>query len=88
MKEFWIYTGLRALLFLVALAAVSGVWWLVTGGVDLFFAVIVAFLISGFSSLVLLDRQRDAFAARVQARADKASQKFQERAAREDDDER
>jgi len=87
-KEFWIYTGLRALLFVAALGIVSVVWWLITGGVDLFFAVIVAFLISGFSSLVLLDRRREAFAQRVQERADRAAAKFQERAASEDDDER
>ncbi|NPC98555.1 DUF4229 domain-containing protein [Nocardioides sp. zg-DK7169] len=88
MKEFWIYTGLRALLFVAALGVVSVVWQLLTGGVDLFFAVIVAFLISGFSSLVLLDRRREAFALRVQQRADRAAAKFQERAAREDEDER
>ncbi|MDQ4112138.1 MAG: DUF4229 domain-containing protein [Actinomycetota bacterium] len=72
MKEFWIYTGLRLLSLLATFGIVAGIWSLVAGEVDIFFAVIVAFVISGVLSFFVLDPQRRAFAEKVEARAAKA----------------
>ncbi|SDK01106.1 Protein of unknown function [Nocardioides sp. YR527] len=72
MKEFWIYTGLRLLSLVATFGIVAGVWALVAGEVDIFLAVIVAFVISGVLSFFVLDPQRRAFAEKVEARAAKA----------------
>jgi hypothetical protein len=88
MKEFVVYTLLRIGLFLGAFAIVFGVWDLLADGVPLLGALVVAFVISGAASLVLLDKPRDAFALRVQQRAERASAAFEERRAREDRDDR
>lgn len=86
MKEFVIYTLLRIGLFVGAFAITFGVWDLVAGSVWLPGALVIAFIISGLASLVLLDRQRDAFARRVEVRADRAAKAFEELRAKEDDD--
>jgi len=86
-KEFVVYTVMRIVLFLASLGIVVGVMALLSGGrYHLFWAVILAFLISGIASYFVLDRQREAFARRVEARAAKASAAFEERKAREDQD--
>lgn len=72
MKEFWIYTGLRLLSLVATFGIVAGIWSLVAGEVDIFFAVILAFVISGVLSFFVLDPQRRAFAEKVEARAAKA----------------
>ncbi|GGU42607.1 DUF4229 domain-containing protein [Nocardioides albus] len=72
MKEFLIYTGLRLLSLVATFGIVAGVWSLVAGEVDIFLAVIVAFVISGVLSFFVLDPQRRAFAEKVEARAAKA----------------
>ena len=85
MKEFVVYTGLRILLFLGSLGIVVGIWAAVTGGeFNLLVSVVLAFLVSGIASYFLLARQRDAFARRVEERAARATQAFEERKARED----
>lgn len=84
MKEFAIYTGLRILLFIASLGVVLGVWLLAGRPGAVVWAVVVAFLISGIASYFLLDRQRTAFAARVEQRAARATAAFDERRARED----
>ena len=87
MKEFWIYTALRLLLLVSTFIAVSLVWSLFTDGqVPAFWAVLIAFLISGVLSVWLLNRPRQAFAQRVERRAARAAEKFEERRAREDTD--
>ena len=87
MKEFVVYTALRIVLFMASFGVVAGVMALVFGGrFNLFCAVILAFLISGIASYYILDRQREAFARRVESRAAKASAAFEERKAREDQD--
>lgn len=89
MKEFWIYTGLRVLLFLATLAVVFGIWLLVADEVPVLWAVVIAFAVSGVASFYLLDRSRQAFAQRVQARAERASAAFEAQRSKEDvDDER
>jgi len=85
MKEFVVYTALRVLLFLASFGIVVGIWGLVSDeGVPLFWVVVLAFLISGVASYFILDRQREAFARRVEERASRASAAFEERKARED----
>jgi uncharacterized membrane protein len=88
-KEFWVYTGLRVLLFLATLALVFGIWLLVADEVPVLWAVVIAFAISGIASFYLLDRSRQAFAQRVQARAERASAAIEAQRSKEDvDDER
>ncbi len=87
MKEFVVYTLLRVVLFLASLGVVVGVMALLFDGrFHLFWAVVLAFLISGIASYFILDRQREAFARRVETRAAKASAAFEERKSREDRD--
>ncbi len=86
MKEFWIYTGLRVALFLGSLAIVSGIWAVATGEVPILWAVVLAFLISGIGSYYLLARQREAFAQRVELRAQRATAKIEEMRSKEDAD--
>lgn len=87
MKEFVTYTALRIVLFLASFGVVVGVMALVLDGqVHLFWAVVAAFLISGVASYYVLNRQREAFARRVESRASRAAAAFEERKAREDQD--
>ena len=87
MKEFVIYTVLRIVLFLASFGVVVGIMALAFDGrYNLFWAVILAFLISGVGSYFILDRQRDAFAQRVETRAARAAAAFEARKAREDED--
>ena len=87
MKEFVVYTLLRIVLFLASLGVVIGVMALLFDGrFHLFWAVVLAFLVSGIASYFILERQRVAFAERVEARAAKAAAAFEERKAREDQD--
>ena len=87
MKEFLIYTLMRILLLLGSFAIVTGIWAFFNDGkVHVFYAVILAFLISGVLSYFVLNRYREAFARRVQARAERASAAFEERKSREDAD--
>lgn len=84
-KEFAIYTLMRFALFGLALVAVAGIWSFF-GDVWWIGAVVLAFLISGAASFVVLDPQRERFAARVEARAAKATAAFEARRAKEDED--
>lgn len=88
MKEFIVYTGLRILLFIGSLAVVLGLWALVSGPeqIPVLWPVLVAFVLSGVASYYLLNRQREAFARRVEERAHRATAAFEERKAREDGD--
>ncbi|QIX28143.1 DUF4229 domain-containing protein [Nocardioides sp. JQ2195] len=86
MKEFAVYTLMRVVLFLGALGITVGIWAaFADGSVQMIWAVVIAFLISGAASLFLLNPQRERFARVVQTRAEKASKKFDEARAREDD---
>ena len=88
MKEFAIYTGLRIMLFVASLLTVMLIWSLVTGSRELpvLWPVVIAFALSGVLSYFLLNRQRDAFASRVEERASRAASAFEERKTREDRD--
>jgi uncharacterized membrane protein len=83
-KEFLVYTALRIALFAGALGIVVGVWGLFTDSVPVLWAVVLAFVISGVASFFLLNATRERFARKVQARAERASARFEERKARED----
>jgi len=83
-KEFVVYTLLRLGLFVGAFAVVFGIWDLVADQVPVVIVLVLAFIISGAASLFLLNRQREAFARRVEARAAKASAAFEEMRAKED----
>jgi len=86
-KEFVVYTAMRLVLFLASFGVVVGVMALVLDGrYNLFWAVILAFLVSGVASYFILDRQREAFARRVESRASRASAAFEQHKAREDQD--
>jgi ABC-type bacteriocin/lantibiotic exporter with double-glycine peptidase domain len=85
-KEFWIYTALRAGVFVTTLVTVVGVWMLVSDQVPLLWAIVVAFVVSGLASFFLLNRSREAFARRVQERAERASEAFEARRSKEDVD--
>ncbi len=83
MKEFAVYTLMRFGLFALALVAVAGIWSLF-GDVPWIWAVAIGFLISGAASFFVLDPQRERFAAKVEARAAKATAAFEARKAKED----
>lgn len=85
-KEFVVYTGLRVVLFLASLGVVAGAWVLIAGDVPILWALVIAFVVSGIGSYFLLDRQREAFARRVDERARRASSKFEELRSKEDAD--
>jgi hypothetical protein len=87
-KEFLVYTGLRILLFIAMVALVVGVWSLLDGDgrINVLWPVVIAFALSGVASYFLLNRQRDAFARKVEERAARATAAFEERRAREDQD--
>jgi hypothetical protein len=85
-KEFVLYTALRLAVFAATLGIVLGVWLLVAGSANLLLAVVVAFALSGVASYFLLARPRAAFAARVEARAERATKAFDEMRAKEDVD--
>jgi hypothetical protein len=86
-KEFVVYTALRILLFVASLAIVAGIWLLLTDEVPLLWVLVLGFALSGIASYFLLNRQRAAFAGRVEERAQKATARFEEMRAREDADE-
>jgi CHASE1-domain containing sensor protein len=85
-KEFVIYTALRIGLFVTSLVVVVGVWMLIAGEVPLLWAVVIAFVMSGLASYFLLNRQREAFARRVERRAERVQERFEEMKSREDAD--
>jgi uncharacterized membrane protein len=85
-KEFVVYTGLRVLLFLASFGVVMGVWVLVAGEAPVVWALVIAFVVSGIGSYYLLDRQREAFARRVDERATRASSRLEEMRSKEDVD--
>ncbi|HEU5037484.1 MAG TPA: DUF4229 domain-containing protein [Nocardioides sp.] len=86
MKEFWIYTALRLVLFAASFGIVLGVWFLVTDTVPILWSLVIALLISGIGSYFVLDRQREALARRVQTRAEAMTSKIEEMKAKEDVD--
>jgi uncharacterized membrane protein len=85
-KEFVIYTALRLGLFLASLVVVVGVWMLLADTVPILWPVVIAFVVSGLASYFLLNRQREAFARRVERRAERMQERFEEMKSKEDVD--
>jgi hypothetical protein len=85
-KEFVVYTAMRIGLFVGSLVVVAGVWTLFADEVPVFWAVVIAFAVSGLASYFLLNRQRAAFARRVELRAERMQERFEEMKSREDVD--
>jgi uncharacterized membrane protein len=85
-KQFWIYTGLRLVLFVAAAAVVFGIWLAIAGTAPIMWVLVIALVISGFASYFLLDRQRAALAQHVDERARRATAKFEEMKTKEDVD--
>lgn len=85
-KEFWIYTGMRIGLFLSTLLVVFAIWGLASDTVPIVWVVAIAFAVSGVASYFLLNRQREAFARKVDERAQRISTRFEEAKAKEDVD--
>jgi hypothetical protein len=83
-KEFVVYTLLRNVVFAATFAIVAGIWLLVAGNLDWLWADVIAFLVSGIASYTVLNKQRNAFAMRVDARAAKAAAAFEAMKAKED----
>jgi len=85
-KEFWIYTGLRIAVFVASLGVVAGVWMLAADQVPILWVIVVAFVVSGVASYVLLARPREALARHVDERAGRAASAFDARRSKEDTD--
>lgn len=85
-KEFVVYTALRIGLFLTSLVVVVGAWGLATDEVPVLWAVVISFALSGVASYFLLNRQREAFARRVEERAQRVSTRMAQARSKEDAD--
>jgi uncharacterized membrane protein len=85
-KEFWVYTSLRLLLFVASAAVIFGVWLAVSGSASIMWVLVIALVVSGLGSYFLLGRQRVALAHHVDERARRATEKFEELRAKEDVD--
>jgi len=85
-REFWIYTAMRLALFAATAAVVFGIWLAVAGSANVMWVLIIALVVSGIASYLLLARQRAALAQHVDDRARRASSKFDEMRAKEDVD--
>jgi hypothetical protein len=85
-KEFWVYTGLRLLLFAGSVAVVGGIWLAVSDSANLMWILIIALVVSGAASYFLLGRQRKALAHHVDERAGRVTAKIEELNAKEDVD--
>jgi uncharacterized membrane protein YccC len=85
-KEFVVYTAMRIGLFLASLVVVVGVWTLISDRVPVLWAFVIALVLSGLASYFLLRRQREAFARRVERRAERMQERFEQMKSKEDVD--
>jgi len=85
-REFWIYTAMRLALFAATAAVVFGIWLAVAGSANVMWVLVIALVVSGIASYLLLARQRAALAHHVDERARRASSKFDAMRAKEDVD--
>ena len=86
MKEFAVYTALRIGLFVASLAVVVGVWMLVAEQVPVVWALAIALVLSGVASYFLLNPPREALARRVESRAERMQERFEQMKSKEDAD--
>ena len=86
MKAFLIYTALRLSLFITCYAVLGGIWVLAVGREGMLLVpLLAAVVVSSLLSLKLLAPQRERFAAVVEARAERASSRFEQMKSKEDD---
>ena len=84
MKEFVVYTLARIGMFVASLLVFFGLFAAL--GIDsVLWPLVLAALGAGVASYYLLRRQRERFAARVDARARAASRRFEQARAKEDE---
>ncbi|MGN6722304.1 MAG: DUF4229 domain-containing protein [Marmoricola sp.] len=91
MKAFWTYTLLRLGMLLGCYALFTGIWFAVKGddalrGQDLFVVLLISAVVSSVLSVRFLRIPRQRLAEHVQARAERATARFEEFKSREDDD--
>lgn len=87
MKDFALYTLMRFGVLVSTFIVVAAVWALVTqDGFPWFPVLVVSAIVSMIISVPLLNKQRIAFATRVEARANAALEKARAREDAEDDD--
>jgi uncharacterized membrane protein YfcA len=85
-KEFVVYTLLRAVLLVATFGIVAGAWLLIAGHANILISIVIAFVVSGIGSYFLLQSPRNKFAQMVEARAEKATAAFDAMRAKEDAD--
>ncbi|WP_188779534.1 DUF4229 domain-containing protein [Marmoricola endophyticus] len=86
MKAFWSYTLMRIGLFVASFAVVWGVYAIVADRINLIVVVLLAAAISAVASWKLLEGPRERLAENVQARASRATERFEEMRSKEDAD--
>lgn len=91
MKAFWTYTLLRLGMLVGCYAAFTGIWLAVKGdealrGQDLFVVLLISAVVSSVLSVRFLAIPRQRLAEHVQARAERATSRFDDFKAREDDE--
>jgi ABC-type bacteriocin/lantibiotic exporter with double-glycine peptidase domain len=83
MKEFAIYTGLRAALFAVCFA---GLWFALNARLGVFPLLLLALILSSILSIFVLRAARDRLAGQIERRAAKMSRRIEQARSAEDDD--
>jgi hypothetical protein len=85
-KEFAVYTLARVGLFLASFAVILGLWVTVTGHVAVLWSLLLAAVASAVASYYLLQGPRERFAARVEERATRMSERIEAARSKEDVD--
>ncbi|MFC6158795.1 DUF4229 domain-containing protein [Kribbella sp. NPDC058693] len=83
MKEFAIYTGLRAALFAVCFAVL---WFALNNWLTIFPLLLVALILSSILSIFVLRAARERLAGKIETRAANISQRLEQARTAEDDD--
>jgi len=83
MKEFGIYTGLRAALFAVCFGVL---WFALNNWLSLFPLLLLALILSSILSIFVLRAARDRLAGKIEHRAAKISHRLEQARTAEDDD--
>jgi ABC-type bacteriocin/lantibiotic exporter with double-glycine peptidase domain len=83
MKEFAIYTGLRAALFAVCFGAL---YLALNNWLTIFPVLLLALIVSSILSIFVLRAARDRLATKIEHRAEKISHRIEQARTAEDDD--
>ena len=83
MKEFAVYTGLRAALFAVCFAVL---WFALNSWLTIFPLLLIALIVSSILSIFVLRAARDRLAGKIDTRAAKISTRLEQARSAEDDD--